>query len=165
MNEESERWLRFAHEDLQIEPVMTALRQQLGEDLVAVVLFGSRARNDHRLDSDWDLLVIAHGLPQKSFERHLFLKRLLPPAWRGRVSILAKTPAEFEAHVPALFLDIAIDGIILHDTDAYATKRLGRLRQLIHEQGLYRERRAKNFVWQWQDFPGLRHQLTWEGVT
>src|SRR5579875_1660192 len=38
--------------------VVEALRAGLGERLVAVVLFGSRARGDHRPTSDWDLLVI-----------------------------------------------------------------------------------------------------------
>lgn len=59
--------------------------------------------------------------------------------WRGRISILAKTSTEFEAHVPALFLDIALDGIILCDTDGYMAKRLAYLERWIRKRGLYRE--------------------------
>lgn len=33
------------------------LRQSMGDDLVAVALFGSRARGDAKEWSDWDLLV------------------------------------------------------------------------------------------------------------
>jgi predicted nucleotidyltransferase len=137
----------------------------LGDNLVALVLFGSRARGDHRPDSDWDILLIARQLPDKPFQRHLYLKRALPADWRGRVAILAKTPAEFEAHLPALFLDIALDGMILHDTDDYVASRLARLRQLIQEEGLYRECRGKDLIWQWQKFPGPGRQLTWKGMT
>ena len=89
-----------------------ALRQGLGEDLVAVVLYGSRARGEADLESDWDLLVIARNLPEKSLQRHFRLKALLPDAWRGRVAALAKTPDEFEACLPALYLDIALDGVV-----------------------------------------------------
>lgn len=148
----------------QLEPVVSALQHHFGPNLVAVVLFGSRARGDHQPESDWDLLVVARQLPQRTFQRHLHLKRLLPPLWRGQVSILAKTPAEFEAGVPALFLDIALDGIILYDVDNYMSGRLTRLRELIREAGLYREQRGRDLIWQWREFPGLGCQLTWEGI-
>ena len=148
-----------------LDPVIAGLQKELGDDLVALVLFGSRARGDHRPDSDWDLLLIARHLPDKPFQRHLYLRRALPADWRGHVAILAKTPAEFEAHLPALFLDIALDGIILYDTDAYVASWLARLRQLIQQQGLYREGRGKDLIWQWQEFPGLGRQLTSKGMT
>jgi hypothetical protein len=79
---------------------------------VAVVLFGSRARGDSSAESDWDLLVIADGLPEKPFQRHLFLTRALPPGCEA-VSLLARTPEEFDAHVSSLHFDIALDGKIL----------------------------------------------------
>ena len=148
-----------------LDPVIASLQKELGDNLVALVLFGSRARGDHRPDSDWDILLIARQLPDKPFQRHLYLKRTLPGGWRGQVAILAKTPAEFEAHLPALFLDIALDGMILHDTDDYVASRLARLRLLIQEQGLYREGRGTDLIWQWQEFPGLVRQLTWQGMT
>ena len=149
----------------QLVPVISALQHHLGPDLVAVVLFGSRARGDYQSDSDWDLLVIADRLPERIFPRHLYLKRLLPVQWCGQVSILAKTPAEFEVGVPALFLDIALDGIILYDTNDYISERLARLRRFITKEGLYREGRGRDLIWQWREFPGLGRQLTWEGLT
>ncbi len=147
-----------------LAPVVSALQDGLGDDLVALVLFGSRARGDAHEESDWDLLVVAGQLPQRTFQRHLHLKRMLPSLWRGQVSILAKTPAEFEAGLPALFLDIALDGIILDDTDNYMSGRLARLRELMREGGLYREQRGRDLIWQWREFPGLGRQLTWKGI-
>jgi predicted nucleotidyltransferase len=134
----------------------------LGDRLVAVVLFGSRARGDADEDSDWDLLLIAKELPQKPFQRHLRLKRLLPPLWRGKVALIAKTPEEFESHVSDLFLDMALDGIILYDTDEYMAERLAYLRRLIQEQGLRREQEGKELIWRWEEFPGFDWSLDWE---
>ena len=110
-----------------------ALRRGLGEDLVAVVLYGSRARGE----------------------------ALLPDAWRGRVSALAKTPAEFEARLPALYLDIALDGIVLHDTGGYITEKLAYLRDLLARRGLRREQTGRDLTWRWQQPPESKWTLEW----
>jgi len=83
------------HQDI-LSQIVTALREGLGESLVAVVLYGSRARGQARQASDWDLFIIASDLPKQLWERHILLKRFLPTAYRGAVSLLAKTPQEFE---------------------------------------------------------------------
>lgn len=141
---------------------VAALQAALGDRLMAVVLFGSRARGDARETSDWDLLVIAEGLPEKMFERHLFLKGLLPSDCRGAISLLAKTPEEFESHLASLYLDIALDGQILYDPRGYAHQRLASLRRLISKAGLYRERTEAGDVWRWQKQPSGPWELEWE---
>lgn len=145
-----------------LAPVTTALREQLGDRLVAVVLFGSRARNEAGIDSDWDLLLIADELPQKAFDRHLFVKQLLPPLWRGIVTIVAKTPQEFDASVQALYLDIAIDGIFLADKENYATDRLAFLKRQMAERGLYRVREGEALLWRWQLATPSDWSFEWE---
>jgi uncharacterized protein len=144
--------------------VVHSLQQGLGDCLVAVVLFGSRARGEASRDSDWDLLVVAHDLPDKYLQRHLQFKQLLPIDWRGQVAILAKTPVEFEAHLSSLFLDIALDGIILYDQQGYISSKLSYLRQMIQQQGLRREQQGRDFVWRWQKFPGYDWSLEWEAT-
>ncbi len=63
---------------LQLQAVVIALREALSDDLIALVLFGSRARGDARPDSDWDLLLIAKNLPERPFARHLYLQKNCP---------------------------------------------------------------------------------------
>src|SRR2546430_2509442 len=92
-------------QDIQQE-ITAGLEAGLGDNLVAVVLFGSRARGEARAESDWDLLLIANGLPAGTLKRHFFVKRILPTGCRSTTSILAKSPQEFEARVPSLYLDI-----------------------------------------------------------
>jgi predicted nucleotidyltransferase len=146
-----------------LAPVVEALRQRLGSDLVSLVLFGSRARGDARPDSDWDLLLIARTLSERPFDRHRYLQNSLPDRWRGHISLLAKTVAEFETAVPPLFLDIALDGIILYDPDNYAANRLGYLQKLLHAKGLFRKQQGEELTWHWQAFPGLEWHIAWEG--
>ncbi len=130
--------------------VVDALRAGLGDRLISVVLFGSQARHEGHTDSDWDLLVIAEELPESAFARRLFLKNLLPVDCRGIVSILARTPAEFEAQLSSLYLDIALDGRVLYDHSGYMSRRLTALRQHMGEIGLYRERTPAGDWWRWK---------------
>lgn len=143
---------------------VVALKEKLGRQLVSLVLFGSRTRGDADVDSDWDLLLIARNLPDRTLQRHIYLKAMLPDAWRGRVSMLAKTPKEFEARLPALFLDIALDGVVLYDTEEYVTQRLAALRTLLERRGLHREQTQREMVWRWKQFPGILWSLEWEGA-
>lgn len=138
-----------------------ALRQGLGEALLGVVLFGSRARGDAHDTSDWDLLVIAEDLPERALARRLFLKQMLPVSCRGGVSILARTPAEFTAHLPSLFLDIAQDGRILYDRTGLLTQKLTFLRGLILRLGLSRETTPAGDVWRWQREPPADWRSAW----
>jgi predicted nucleotidyltransferase len=148
-----------------IQPVITALKQALGDDFIALVLFGSQARGQATPASDWDLLLIARSRPLKHLSRHLFLKKLLPESHRGAVTMIAKTPEEFEAALPPLYLDIALDGIILHDTNHYLVVRLNQLRRFIQAQGLYREQIGNDLMWRWREFPGLDWSITWETLS
>lgn len=140
------------------------LCRTLGDDLVSVVLFGSQARGDATEGSDWDFLVIARHLAESYFQRHLEIKKALPPAWRARASVLAKTPEEFEAGLPAIYLDVALDGIVLHDTDHYVESRLARLREHLPKIGLYRESNGKDLIWHWEHHPGVDWSIEWEAV-
>jgi uncharacterized protein len=139
-----------------------ALRKVLGERLVAMVLFGSRARGDARADSDWDVLVLAEGLPEHPFDRQLFFGRLLPFDIPGAITVVAKTPKEFDAYLPSLYLDIGLDGQILYDPSGYAADRLATLRRLIEEAGLHREHTEAGDMWTWEKEPTGPWALEWQ---
>ncbi len=144
--------------------IASSLNEGLGDDLVAVVLFGSRARGEAREGSDWDVLVVASNLPERTLERAVYLKRMLPGPFRGEVGLLAKTPEEFAAGLPEIYLDIAVDGVILFDADGYMAKRLRFLRAVILDRGLRREKDGRNLIWRWRNIPGADLPLEWEGI-
>lgn len=147
-----------------LQVVVEALRQGLGENLVAVVLFGSRARGEATEASDWDLFVLARELPSSPLQRHVQVTALLPVKWRGQAAILARTPTEFESHLSSLMLDIALDGVVLYDPGGYATQRLAALKRLITNRGLHREQVGRDFIWKWKQFPGCNWSLEWKEV-
>ena len=55
-----------------LNQAIKALREALGDNLIAVVLYGSRAKGEAHDQSDWDLLLIAENLPEKPLARHFF---------------------------------------------------------------------------------------------
>jgi len=46
-----------------LEEFVEACKEKLGENLISIVLFGSRVKGYARKDSDYDLLIIAKNLP------------------------------------------------------------------------------------------------------
>jgi uncharacterized protein len=101
----------------------------LGDQLVAVVLFGSVARGDAGAGSDVDLLIVARDLPAGQFAR----KRLLAPADAAfeadvaaaesggvevRLARIVRTPGEAARIIP-LYLDMTEDAVVLVDRGGF----------------------------------------------
>lgn len=134
-----------------------ALREQLGESLEAVVLFGSVARGEATERSDIDLLIVVSGLPRGRFARQEILEpvdvRLEPRlrALRRRgiitdVSPVIKTPAEAQTLTP-LYLDFVEDAEILYERDGFFSNVLARLRRSLERLGARRLRRGRIRYW------------------
>lgn len=143
------------------ERAVEALKAALGNRLVSVVLFGSRARGESSEDSDWDLLVVAEGLPERLWERHRVIHEALSKVG-GTISVVAKTPKEFESYLAPLYLDVALDGQVLLDRNGYISAKLGQLRGTLGRLGLYRERTASGDIWRWKVRPVQAWAVEWE---
>lgn len=138
-----------------------ALKAAFGGRLVSAVLFGSRARGEGSGDSDWDLLVIAEGLAESYWDRHRVIHQALSNVG-GTVSVVAKTPEEFESYLAPLYLDVALDGQVLFDRNGYVSGKLGELRRIIKRTGLYREQTAAGDIWRWKAQPVQPWAVEWE---
>jgi len=145
-----------------LQPVVEALQEALGDDLVALILFGSRARGDARPDSDWDLLLLAENLPDSTWRRQQEILALLPQPWRHQVNVLAHTPSEWFDRVTPLALDIALDGIVLYDNSQnLIPTRLSVLREQLAQLGLERHAVEDEWIWLWRDEPQRHWELEW----
>jgi|GEM_PF-2815534 len=58
--------------------LIEAFHQQLGDGLISLVLFGSRARGEGSDRGDWDIFLIAKELPTNPFERQITLRKIIP---------------------------------------------------------------------------------------
>jgi len=96
---------------LRTRPIMAglveALRQALKSDLWGIVLFGSRARGEGKSYSDWDVLILADGVPENPVDRTLWLHDLIFREGITGVSPILRTRKEFEKSLRPIYLDIA----------------------------------------------------------
>ena len=134
----------------------------LGDRLVGIVLYGSRARGDAREDSDVDLFLLAEDLPEDLWERARLLHFHSAQPRQPDVAIRALTPAEYARHLSSLDLDIAIDGRVLWDRDGHTASRLALIRQRLDEAGHYR---TADLRWRWRESPSTDDwEIDWHGV-
>lgn len=146
-----------------VQQAVDALGAALGPDLVALAVFGSEVRGEASESSDVDLLLIARDLPQNPFERRRQVQEPLLEDSIPSVSVLARTVDEFTADVTPLHLDLAADAVIVYDPEGFLASKLERVRQLIRQAGLVRQRTAHGWVWWWRQQPLPGWYLTWDG--
>jgi predicted nucleotidyltransferase len=94
----------------------------------AAVLFGSAARGERRASSDVDLLVVVEG--ERALDRELYetADRALRDLAPRELSLhFAHLPAH-SAQVGSLWLEVALDGLILEDADGETGRRLREIR-------------------------------------
>jgi hypothetical protein len=146
------------------ERVCQALREGLADGLVAVALFGSHARGDAHPDSDLDVLVIADSLPDDLRQQRRMPYEMLPADLEMSVQLVVYSRERFLRNFPSFYLDLGLDAKVLLDTDGFLEERLARIREIIREANLARERLGKDWHWAWTDgrWRG-RWEITWEG--
>ncbi len=143
--------------------LIICFQKQFDNDLIAIALFGSRARGDAKPESDYDIFLLVRNLPEQPVERLLLVRHSIATKFAEKIAITARTPEEFESGFPSLYLDLALDGIVLYDTDNYMTKRLQRIQEITKQAGLERKKFDHQFSWEWKNQPKGRWEITWEG--
>lgn len=78
-----------------------------------IILFGSRARNDAKVDSDWDFLILS-TLPITNEFRQLILRNILDVELESEqtISVLIRAKNDWDSYnVTPLYKNIAREGI------------------------------------------------------
>ena len=125
----------------------------LGEDLVSVVLFGSRARGTATSDSDFDFLIVARSLPDEKGKRELALDIAEVGFDHGLpVQIILVTSEEAEqatATGAPLMFEIYDAYKLVYDKSGFFGHLAGRFAEQLK---IWQARKIKDRVW---EVPGL----------
>jgi predicted nucleotidyltransferase len=127
-------------------------RQIAGDDLEAVVLFGSEARGQSRPSSDIDLLIVV--------KRRLDLSRDLYRRWDDQATDRRMSP--HFVHLPhdvstagSLWFEVALDGVILYQETLRISEFLHSVRKAIAD-GFIRRRYTHGHPY-WVKSPEVTH--------
>jgi hypothetical protein len=145
------------------ERVVAEYRAALGDDLVAVALFGSVARGQARADSDLDLYVVTRTpiigdarlhRTWRAVDESPEYQALLGAGYHPTPSRVSHTVAELARH-PWILLDIAHHGVVLYDPQGVLERELGAVRRRMAELGSRRVELADG-SWYWDLKPDWR---------
>lgn len=145
------------------ERLVGTYKEFLGSNLIAIILFGSRARMEAKSSSDYDLFIIAEELPSRPLQRLLFIRSPLKAQFNEKISIIAKTREEVLNNFPPLFLDLGLDGIALYDKGDFFKNLQVKIREIVHQAGLKREKMGGEFYWKLEKPPQKGWEITWRG--
>ncbi|MEW6095055.1 MAG: nucleotidyltransferase domain-containing protein [bacterium] len=150
--------------DFRLKDFVRGLKEGFGESLSGVILYGSRARGEAVASSDYDVFILIDGsLPKSPFKRSKLIMSKIKD--RKNINFILRTKAEFETSFPSLYLDLALDGKVLFDKKDYVKCKLERIKELLREAGLVREKRSYGFGWYWKKVPvKFPWKIDWEGV-
>jgi hypothetical protein len=139
-----------------IEPI----RQAFGPRLAGVVLFGSVARGEQTEASDTDLLIV--------LKRGNAVTRDAYREWDRTVAV--RLPRHVAPHIVelpgdiselgSLWLEIALEGRVLHDTDGSVGRTLVRLRERIADGRVIRRWSHGHPYWVRVDDAGREERAT-----
>jgi len=107
---------------------LRSLDKILNGSIVGVVLFGSVARGEERVGSDIDMLIVLQ--PDTVLSRQLYDRWDQLGAGPSLSPHFVHLPSQVE-DVGSLWLEAAIDGIVLLDQDLRIAKVLGKVRREI----------------------------------
>lgn len=118
-----------------VEKAVQKLISNFKEKLVAVVLFGSFARNETKEKSDFDFFIVVRNM-QKSYNRRFKIYDVLYKVLKRDITIIDVDEKEIfktDLEVTPLLLNIAYDGKILYDPEKKLTRLFEQIKSLIKE--------------------------------
>lgn len=119
----------------------SSLLNRFGENLEAVVLFGSCARMEAVERSDIDFFVVVHGLPKEPVKRRYMVYDALTPVLRKfkrDVRVIEVDAKDVGRQITPLLINIAHDGIVLYDRDGKIEGLFNNVKSAVKKAGLVR---------------------------
>jgi len=134
------------------EDIPQMILREFGSNVESVILFGSRAKSIARVDSDYDMLLVADSLDVDPNDREEMVASavadiLLNSGIRISPIVLTKEEAEAEAKSGSpLFSSILSDYKVLYDPNKYGVQLLDLIKQSRSEMRYVERGRAWNLA-------------------
>lgn len=144
-----------------IRRYMEIVKEEFGEKLLAMAVFGSLARGEAKFPgSDIDVLIVLKGVENLSFGKRINLMREAERklskteeykkfeevfGWSPSIQEHVLTPEELRRH-PPLLLDMTTDAVILHD-EGILSEELEKLKRRLKELGAKKIRTGDTWFW------------------
>lgn len=141
-------------EKLLAQKFVEALKERMGQRLLAVALFGSVARGEATEESDIDLLVIVDERPSTALQECLLVRRQVEPYPLRRISPVVTTPEMLRQNF-LILLDILDHGITLYDPQGVLADLMARLKRRLEEWGS-KKVQLPDGSWFWDLKPGKK---------
>ena len=146
-----------------LKSFLTYFKKELNDDLVSLILYGSVARDTWNRESDIDVLLIVSNNYFNQFNEDKISEITINFYNKCREGIMHDKYKNHSIEIltlsingldkfRTLFYDIAVDGIIIYDTNNIGFNLLMKYRKRIEKMGLKRIYLDKNdFYWERKD--------------
>lgn len=125
-----------------IPQIVDKLKAGFGTDLLAVILFGSSARSETSWnDIDFYVLLDVTGktLLQDPIKRHYIATSIIGELDKPEFDFTVEDgTALFQPPLSTFLLDVAVDGVVLHDATGLVSPMLNEIQEFIQEHKLER---------------------------
>jgi len=145
-----------------LDKFLSLLKEEMGERLVGIALYGSLARNQVKLDSDVDLLLVGKGdredveggyrRARDALEETPEYEALVEEGVWPSLSPFIVTEGYLRRNTPWLFLEIQDHGLIFYDPEGFLAWKIGQVRERMRELGT-RKVMLPDGSWYWDVKP------------
>ncbi|MCI4457638.1 MAG: nucleotidyltransferase domain-containing protein [Desulfurococcaceae archaeon] len=136
----------ISHENILLKDLVEKLRECsnilknfLKEEFLGMILFGSWARGEAKVDSDIDLFILLRSL--KGFEARSEIYKVLARCIKRPVTLIDVRFDELfreSINLTPLLLNILYDGVVIYDETGLLTKLVAKTREFVRSTGLVR---------------------------
>ncbi|ABW01717.1 nucleotidyltransferase family protein [Caldivirga maquilingensis] len=114
------------------------LDNELKDEFLGLMLFGSWARGEAKFNSDVDVMVLLNSV--KGLEVRVKVYSILRKYISSDITLVDVRRSELEGGLTALSINIAWDGVIICDKYGYLARFKNEVKRFIEEEGLIRYR-------------------------